>query len=371
MILGAGLGTVALVAVGGVWRVTRMPETAHAPWKLAGPPPDDVRLDAFRHAILAPNPHNRQPWVIRLIGDEQAEISCDLDKRLPVTDPFDRQITIGFGTFLEVARIAAAQRGYRIDREDFPDGEAQPRLNQSPVARLSFVEDAAVKPDPLFDAIPVRRSNKEVYDLSRKVEDKKLEQIAMHGGKLSSDPAFITKLREQILTAIDTEYMTPDANMESVDLMRIGHAEIDAKPDGIDLGGAMIEAGVATGQINRDKLADPQSDAFKFGRDQLAETYGSIGALFWITTPANTRADQLEAGRQYVRANLQATKIGLSMHPMSQSLQEYQEVAAQYRAVHEMLGAFGDQRVQMLARVGYGPVIGPSPRWPVEAHIKA
>ena len=371
VVLGAGLGGVALVAAGGVWRVTRTPQTAHQPWELAGPPPEDIRLDAFRHAILAPNPHNRQPWAIRLIDEDKAELSCDLDKRLPITDPYDRQITIGFGTFLELARMAAAERGFRMDMETVAEDDAQPRLTKAPVARLAFVEDATVKPDALFDAIPVRRSNKEVYDLSRSVEAAKLKQIAANGGAYSADPDFVGKLREEILTAIDTEYMTPDANMESVELMRIGHAEIDANPDGIDLGGPMIEAGVATGQINREILADPGSDAFQFGRDQLAETYGSIGALYWITTPTNTRADQLEAGRQYVRANLQATKLGLAMHPMSQALQEYEEVAPQYDAVHRLLGATGDQRVQMLARVGYGPAIGPSPRWPVEAHVEA
>ncbi|GAB5489028.1 MAG: nitroreductase [Parasphingorhabdus sp.] len=371
MILGAGLGSLALVSVGGVWRVTRTPKNAHLPWKLDGSPPDDVRLEAFRHAILAPNPHNRQPWTIRLIDDAAAEVGCDLDKRLPVTDPFDRQITIGFGTFLELARMTAAQRGYRMTADFFPDGEAQPRLNESPVARLTFAKDATVSRDPLFDAIPVRRSNKEVYDLTRSVEDKKLKQIVNLGGAFSTDPKFIVKLREQILIGIETELLTHDANMESVDLMRIGYDEIDANPDGIDLGGPMIEAGKLTGQIDREQLADPDSQASNIGRDQMAETYGSIGALYWITTPANTRFDQLEAGRQYVRANLQATKLGLSMHPMSQTLQEYEEVAESYRAVHTMLDATGEERVQMLARLGYGPTIGPSPRWPLEKHIKA
>ncbi len=371
MVLGAGVGGLALVSAGGIWRVTRTPQAAYAPWKLAGSPPEDVRLDAFHHAILAPNPHNRQPWTIRLIGDDAAEISCDLDKRLPVTDPFDRQITIGFGTFLELARIAAAERGYRMDMEAFPAGETQPRLNESPVAKLTFVKDATINSDPLFGAIPVRRSNKEVYDLTRAVEDKKLQQIAAVGGAFSSDPAFVAKLREQILIGIETELLTHDANMESVELMRIGYDEIDANPDGIDLGGPMIEAGKLTGQIDRAQLADPDSQASNIGRDQMAETYGSIGALYWITTPANTRLDQLEAGRQYVRANLQATKLGLSMHPMSQTLQEYDEVAEPYRAVHAMLGATAKDRVQMLARLGYGPMIGPSPRWPLEKHVKA
>jgi nitroreductase len=370
MVLGAGLGGLALVGAGGVWRVTRAPETAYEPWDLtAVSAPDDIRLDAFRHAILAPNPHNRQPWVIRLIGEDAAEISCDLDKRLPVTDPFDRQITIGFGTFLEVARIAALERGYAMETELFPDGETQPRLDESPVARVTFAKVEGAERDHLFSAIPQRRSNKEVYDLTKKVRDIQLETITLDGGSFSADPAFVAQLRSQILKAIEIEMTTPGPYMESVDLMRIGHDQIDANPDGIDLSGPMVEAGIVAGQIDRDQLADMSSQAYAIGLEQTREAYGSVASLIWITTPGNSRADQIEAGRQYVRANLQATQLGLAMHPMSQSLQEYAEVAGAYRDVHKLLGAKEDERVQMLARVGYGKAIGPSPRWPLESHM--
>ncbi len=94
--------------------VTRTPGRALAPWDEVKSPTGDVRLDAFRHAILAPNPHNRQPWQLRLIGSDEAIIACDLDRRLRESDPFDRQIVIGFGCFLELARIAAAERGVRL-----------------------------------------------------------------------------------------------------------------------------------------------------------------------------------------------------------------------------------------------------------------
>jgi hypothetical protein len=234
---------------------------------------------------------------------------------------------------------------------------------------LKFIKSDAVETDLLYSAIAHRRSNKEVYDVTRKTRDIQLETMALDGGSYSAEPEFIKAMRTEILIAIDTEMMTPAANMESVNLMRIGYQEVDANPDGIDLSGPMIEAGVLTGQVSREQLADPQSEASKFGREQLAETYGSIPALFWITTKANTRADQIEAGRQYVRANLHATKAGLSMHPMSQSLQEYEEVAPQFKAVHKLLDAKEGERVQLLARVGRGPTIGPSPRWPLQAHI--
>ena len=369
VVLGAGLGGLALIGAGGVWRVTRMPQTAYAPWDVDEAPLEDIRLDAFRHAILAPNPHNRQPWLIRLIGEDEAEISCDLARRLPATDPFDRQITIGFGTFLEVARIAASERGYAMETEIFPDGEAQPRLDDSPVARVKFGKIEGAERDHLFSAIIQRRSNREVYDISRKVRGIQLETITVDGGNFTADPTFVAQLRTEILAAIDIEMTTRAPHMESVDLMRIGHQEVDANPDGISLSGPMIEAGVVAGQIDREQLADTGSRAFSIGLEQLRETYGSVPSLIWFTTPGNSRSDQIEAGRQYVRANLQATILGLAMHPMSQSLQEYAEVAGPYRAVHKLLGATGDERVQMLARVGYGPTIGPSPRWPLDTHL--
>ncbi|MFN2099041.1 Acg family FMN-binding oxidoreductase [Altererythrobacter sp. MF3-039] len=368
-ILAAGLGGVALVAAGGAWRVTRTPQTAMGPWELDPNPPEDVRLDAFRHAILAPNPHNRQPWVIRLLGDSEAVITADLARDLPITDPFDRQITIGFGTFLEIARIAAAERGYAMMIEPFPDGEDPSGLDSRPVAHLRFEQADDVAREPLFAQIVRRRSNKEEYDLSRTVAASDLGAITSAGGSFTADPAIVSKLRDEIVSGIETEMLTHAANMESVELMRIGHAEVDANPDGIELHGPLIEAGKLVGMVNREELADPQSTGFHQGLEMMRSTYGSIPSLVWITTPANTRADQLEAGRQYVRANLEATALGLGMHPMSQSLQEYEEVQPMYARVHELLGATGNERVQMLARVGYGPPVEPTPRWPLETHL--
>lgn len=370
-ILAAGLGGGILIAGGGVWRAARMPQTAFGPWQLDPNPPKDVRLDAFRHAILAPNPHNRQPWEIRLVGDDAAMITCDLGRRLPVTDPFDRQITIGFGTFLELARIAAAERGYAMEIEPFPEGEDPHALDRRPIARLRFTQNPAVARDPLFDQITRRRSNKEEYDLSKPVSQSDLAKVVGDGDTGTIDPEWIAALREQIVAGIDKEITTPKAYMESVNLMRIGAAEVDANPDGISLNGPMFEIGKMLGLVDRAALADMDVAVFKQGLSGLRATYGSIPALFWIVTPSNSRVEQLEAGRRYVRANLRATALGLGMHPMSQCMQEYEEVAPMYARVHELLGATGKQRVQMIARIGYGPAVGPAPRWPMETHLQA
>ena len=59
-----------------------------------------------------------------------------------------------------------------------------------------------------------------------------------------------------------------------------------------------------------------------------------------------------------------ATAAGVDMHPLSQALQEFDEVREQHLAVHRLLGLDPAQHtLQMLARVGYGVTpAGPSPR---------
>lgn len=375
LILGAGGGALALVAAGGVWRVTRTPEAAIEPWQLPLPPPADVRLDALRHAILAPNPHNRQPWLLRLDGSDAVTVTCDLAKRLPATDPYDRQITVGFGTFIELARIAASARGYRMTVEPFPEGEPQPRLDARPVAVLRFTPDSALLRDPLFAAIPHRRSTKTPYDLARPVTAAQFAALttAQPGVAVGAtgDAARIAPLRAAIVEGVRVEMLNPRTMQESVDLMRIGAREIDAQPDGLELSGPMIEALSAVGMISRAELADPSSFAFRTGLDQQVEVQGSIPALIWVVTPANTRADQLAAGRAWARINLAATAMGLAVHPASQTLQEYPEMAALYARVHALLGAEGGERVQMLGRLGHGPAVEPTPRWPLAAHLTA
>ena len=98
------------------------------------------------HALLAPNPHKRQPWLADLRHEDEITLVLDKDRLLPETDPFGRQIWVGCGAFVELAVIAAAERGMRVDVQAFPEGE--PAANQLPggmaVARLVLKRDASL-----------------------------------------------------------------------------------------------------------------------------------------------------------------------------------------------------------------------------------
>ncbi|MFM7346055.1 MAG: Acg family FMN-binding oxidoreductase [Tagaea sp.] len=365
-------GALAVAGGGAWWAASREPTRALAPWRAAELDAADPRIFAFAHAILAPNPHNRQPWLIRLIGEDRAEIRCDLGKRLPVTDPFDRQIAIGFGCFLELARLAAAERGIRLEIEPFPEGEPRPRLDGRPIARLRFAPDASARRDPLFAHVRVRRSLKEPFDAAKPVAADALARllatpvagVTLAGGV---DPALVASLRDLTWRAWKIEALDAPAFGESVELMRIGKAEIEAAPDGIDLGGPLFEGLNRLGLMTRATIADPASTAFKEGWRAYEGVMATSMGFVWLSTQGNSRAEQLAAGAAHLRLNLAATALGLGFHPVSQALQEYPAMAGPFA---EAAALAPGARVQMLSRIGYAAPVAPSPRWPLAAKLE-
>ncbi|WGV15953.1 Acg family FMN-binding oxidoreductase [Fuscovulum ytuae] len=367
-----GGGAILAAGAGFGFAATRNPQTAYLPWEMAGRY-DDPRMRALSWALLAPNPHNRQPWLADLSEQGVITLYADLERMLPHTDPLHRQITIGLGCLLELLRMAAADDGHRAETTLFPQGSSPTALDTRPIARITLTADPSVARDPLFALVPQRRSNKEPFDLTRPIAPELLPEIAKavqngaaFGGTV--DTAEVLDLRALTHEALRIEVETPHTFQESVDLFRIGHREVDANPDGIDFSGPLFETLRLTGQFSRESAADPTSFAFQSGLDAVfANTDTAMGHV-WLVTKDNSRDTQIATGADWLRVNLAATARGLGFQPLSQALQEYPEMAALYAQVHERLAPDGGT-VQMLARIGYGPTVGTSPRWPLESRI--
>ena len=90
-ILGGGTFLAAASSAGFLF--SRTPKTALEPWKSAKTYTDPIQR-ALAHALLAPNPYNRQPWLVDLRQKGQVTIHRDTTRDLPMTDPFNRQIFI-------------------------------------------------------------------------------------------------------------------------------------------------------------------------------------------------------------------------------------------------------------------------------------
>ncbi len=370
-LLKTGAGAL-VIAAGAAWSLTRAPRIARAPWRHAAHGFGDIRLDALAYAILAPNPHNMQPWRCALSGDDAIDIYADPHRLLPETDPPHRQITMGFGCFLELLRQAAAERGYRADIEEIPDGEPFEDLSARRMARVRLTADAVEK-DPLFAAALSRRTNRAAFS-DKPIDPEKMAAIvgASVGGVTAGgaiDGQLIPALRALAVEAWTVEWTTPRTRRESINVTRIGKSEINAAPFGLSLGGPVLDALGGTGLLSRKDMDIPGTVSFDQSLAFYTRACETAAGFLWTSTTNNTRHDQLAAGRAFVRMHQAATLAGLAFHPLSQALQEYPEMAECYRRAHRILAHQPGATVQMLARIGYADAAPPAPREPLESRL--
>jgi hypothetical protein len=349
----------------------------------AGPGDDpDPRRWALAHAILAPNSHNRQPWLVDLRQPQTIVLHVDRERLLPETDPWFRQIMVSQGTFLEILVLALRQRGIEPQVQLFPDGEPGARqVDDRPVARITWPAGAAsAARDPLFAQVLRRHTAKVAYDTSRPVAQATLDTLRASGGAPAVsgasgtsgvpsvafggtvDPQRLGPLRQLCLDAAKVELLTPRTVMESLRLTRVGPEEIRRHRDGISLNAPMPRLMAAAGLFDRSQPPAEGSAGYKAMLQRFEEHSLSAMGFVWLSTPwavdaaaGRTRSAEVAAGRAYLRLHLKATELGLQMHPLSQAPQEFAEMKPFYDQMHQLLlGRPATQEVvQMLCRVGY------------------
>lgn len=357
---------------------SELPPEAVAAWQ--GPPDNvaDVRRWILGYAILAPHSHNLQSWLVDLREPDAITLYCDLTRLLPETDPLSRQIMMSQGTFLELLDLAAKRRGLRADIELFPQGEFNAAApDHRPVARIRLAADGGIRPDPLFDQILKRHTNREAYE-AREPDAAALAAIGASvaaprmrlGFVGSAQPAALLQHRAIASEAWRIELITPRTIMESYKVLRVGPSEIAQHRDGLSINTPMVRALAAIGLFDRSKAPAADDMAITGQIKSFNARIAGTPAFFWIVSEGNDRKTQVNAGRAYARAQLAATAQGLSMQPLSQALQEYPEQAQPYAQIHALLQAPTPRyTVQMWARLGYAPPVGPAPRRGVDAHI--
>lgn len=376
-LLKTGSAFVVIIGAGAAgWALTRAPNAARRPWRKAEKGFGDPRLDALAYAILAPNPHNMQPWRIRLEGEDAFTVFCDPDRLLPETDPPSRQITIGFGCFFELLRQAAAEKGLRTDVDYFPEGEPWPTLDERPVAGVRVVADETVVRDPLFGGALRRRTNRAPFDTGRPVERALLDRIVAEtvpgvDAAATDDQARVEELRALTSQAWEIEWRNAPTRREGIAVTRIGKQEINSEPWGLSLSGPLMEALRTAGPLTRKNMDIDGAMAYQQTMDFYDRACRTAMAFVWSSTATNTRLDQIEAGRAWVRMQLAANEHGISFHPLSQALQEYPAMSELYQKAHAMLADEDGETVQMLARLGYAKAPPPAPREPLSAKLIA
>lgn len=362
------------------------PDAAVEAWQ--GPGAEtEPRRRALAYAITAPNPHNLQPWLVDLRQADTIILKTDPQRVLAETDPYGRQILIGHGAFIELLVMALAKEGLQSQVNLWPQGELPADLkawDARPVASINISKLAAgAAPDALFDQILKRRTPKSDYDIARLVSDTTLKML-MGSSKAAGvtvggtvDAAQLAAMRELCWQSAQVELLTPRTYLESSRLLRIGPDEILKNRDGISINSTFVRLANAVGMVDRNAPLTQGSSTYKTAMGRFEGHSRSAMGFVWLTTAGNNRTQQIEAGRAYVRLQLQATAMGLGVHPMSQALQEFDEMKPFYDKVHQLILSkatprnAGEATVQMFCRLGYtAQAVPAAPRRPITSFVQ-
>ena len=319
-------------------------------------------LKAINFGITAPNAHNTQPWKFKILNSNEFLLYVDEKRILPITDPLTRQICMSQGTFLETMMIGATGIGFRAEINLFPEGEYSiSMVGKKPVARVLLKPVSNIPSDPLFSEIKDRATNRTKYfgdDLTAeniKEIDEKSARRYSHSSYILSEQAMHPYF-ELFYESMKLETKNIRIADESRTWFRFSDKEIFSKRDGISLPGQGV-TGIQRWIAEKfflgpepEKFHDPKgTDLFL---ERYKETIESAKGIIYWDTKTNTQKDWVQAGMDYARFQLAITAMGYVIHPMSQILQEYPEMADLQKKFAYLTGVKPPSKIQMIVRIG-------------------
>ncbi len=186
-------------------------------------------------AILAANPHNTQPWLFQ-VSNSSIDLYVDSKRQIGATDPFLREMHIGLGCALENLLLAADEKGFDRQLTLMPDRE-----NFTHVARIELSSGKPLD-SKLYEAIPVRHTNRGIYDNNRSLSQETLQALEKLGNNESEVKVFWftteterRQLGNSIMEATQSIIGDREQSQDSGKWMRSSWQDIQKYRDGLTL----------------------------------------------------------------------------------------------------------------------------------------
>ncbi|MBW0147165.1 Acg family FMN-binding oxidoreductase [Marinobacter arenosus] len=317
-------------------------------------PLDDARRDyrvLLHYAVLAASSHNTQPWRFEL-EPNRIRILPDFSRRCPAVDPDDHHLYASLGCATENLLLAAEAAGLK--------GQYAYDGARSGV-QIDF-EEAPPFRSPLFDAIPKRQCSRVQYDESplTDAELRTLEKAGQGDGvsvRLITDSERKERIGQFVAEGNALQMGDPAWIRELKSWVRFNGQEAVRLGDGLYgramgnpevprwLGLLAMRLGLSAKKQNRKDLAHIRSSS----------------AIAVLVSETNDIPHWIQAGRCYERLALQATAMNLCTAFINQPV----EVASVRAEFGRFLG-LGDQRPDLVVRIGRGPESPRSLRRPLD-----
>lgn len=333
------------------------------PYTIRRPNPNDFKAPALKAIALgmnAPNPHNTQAWKFQLHSDTTFTLYVDESRLLPATDPTTRQIHIGCGCFLSVMQAGISVYGYTPQINLLPEGEYQvDQTGKFPVAHVSLISTEPIT-DPLAKAILTRTTNRLAYQNYTLSFDEFKSILLKTKAKYSTIKLINDSTVADHLSCLYEGMVIESTTYKTYDESRIWFRENDYRieqlRDGINLSGAgttgfkkWLAEKILKGLNEKDWH---NSSAINQYLSSYEKKVKSSKAVVHLITDANTQLNWIQAGMDYARFQLAALLHNYYIHPMSQVLQEYEEMNTLRQKYDQLNKITGEQKIQMAFRIG-------------------
>lgn len=325
----------------------------------------DPRIRLASVGLLAASSHNMQPW--KLVLDETDPmvfyLYADSSRGTGEVDPYNRQLMISQGTFLEYVAVAGAQEDFQTDIVLFPDGEYdESKLHQEiaakPAAKITL-SPASRRKSPLYPSAFLPDTNRAAYERIALTFKQRAAMESLSPGNRISVRLFdrsedLEKIGSYALQSASIEAGIARTMDESNAIFRSNERQKNRYRYGFSVEGqgtsgfmTHILQGLLTLFPSLNTGASASENFLKSARTSVENT----PAYVMIITPGNSRREQVESGMLYSRLILTGHSAGLVMQPLSQVLEEYPEMELPYSEFKEAYAPDGGT-VQMLIRIG-------------------
>jgi hypothetical protein len=321
-------------------------------------------------AIHSPSPHNVQPWRVKIVNENEAELYIDSTRTLPKEDVTGSFIISAMGMFIEALHILAQNRRLGVTYELLhePDWFAPAILESKtpeliPFAGLKLVPDEnsqKIYDDDLF--LKRRTSRLFLHDKTIPEESiNKLKGLEDDWGQkfdITIDTEQIGRIMKLNTAALFEDLNSTGYHDEIVEWFRFTEKQSNEHLDGLDY------RCMNTSPLNYWLIARfPKMLLLPLTRQILSKAYrsqlGKIPALGMISGGFWDPADAINAGRFLMRFWLETAVHNLYIHPYGNLVTNHKAAAA----VKEELGI---DRIWLIFKIGFSDTPPKSHRRPVE-----
>ena len=327
-------------------------------------------------AVYTPSPHNVQPWRLRIVSDDSADLLIEKQRTLPKEDPTGSFIILTMGLFIEALTILAANRSLKLNYQLYqsqsqftPEHIAKAAVDLLPYARLTLgpgepTREIELRNSKYDDSLFLTRRTSRISFLPQGLPDEAIESLSNlaqawgHTYKQVTEPDIIEQILNGNIEALFEDLNAPAYHDEIVGWFRFTDRAARRTRDGLDyrcMNSSRISFWLAARFPKLLQLPVVRPILKGIYRRQLGNvpTVGFLAGPFWRPESA------FETGRFLMRFWLELAKRDLYIHP-------YGNLVTNKAASEWCLQTFRISEIWLAFRIGFSKAPPQSYRRSVE-----